>query len=79
MDAQWIAVVVSLAAFVLAMRRDTRNAKNEDLLDLKRERDDCVKRVAVLEGQVRILREDNLLLMRKVLGLEEGNHARTPS
>jgi hypothetical protein len=69
-DPQWIATVISLVALVLALKRDTRNAKHEDLQELRRERDECKVRLAEIEEQVEVLREENLILMKKVLGLE---------
>lgn len=74
LEPQWVAIILSAGAFLFAIRRDTRNAKNEDIVSLRRERDECLVRVSAIEAQMRLMREDNLLLMSKVLGLEGMKH-----
>lgn len=66
---QWVAIVVSAVALFFALRRDTRNASKVDVDDLRRERDECLARLSMMEGQVAVVREDNLDLMRKLLGM----------
>lgn len=66
----WIAVLLSLIALIFTLKRDTRNATKEDIDALRRERDECAERLMMLEGQMSIVRDDNITLMKKLLGLE---------
>jgi hypothetical protein len=67
--APWIAIGVSVIALFFALRRDRRNAKQIDLEELRRERDECLNRLSLVEGQLIVVRDDNLVLMRRVLGM----------